>query len=239
MFFNQKAPLSVSDGDFLAWFNTRFDQMVTEEGAVLLMPGRRSDLENFRIKLRESIRQLRLQLNAANIVEVQPEMELTGHFAGGEMLGYADLVLAKASGAKAIVDMKWSGAKKYPEKLKQNRQLQLAIYGELLRQKIGVWPVVAYYILDRGQLFAIDADYFPSAQTVHRTTDEGTAHLWLRFVETWKWRQAQIKAGKFEVVLDGIAEDDDSLAPDEGLPVEVLPPEYNDYLALAGWEDSA
>jgi hypothetical protein len=28
-------------------------------------------------------------------------------------------------------------------------------------------------------------------------------------VETWKWRQGQIKAGKFEVVLDGIDEDDD------------------------------
>jgi hypothetical protein len=118
-FFSQPKALSTSDGDFLAWFNTTFDRMMIEEGAVLLMPGRRSDLEGFRIKLLVSIRQLRLQLNAAGIVEVRPEMELTGTYAGGEMLGYADLVLAKASGEKAIVDMKWSGAKKYPEMLKQ------------------------------------------------------------------------------------------------------------------------
>jgi len=236
-FYNQTAPLSVSDGDFLAWFDTMFDQTVIEEGAVLLMPGRRSDMENFRIKLRESMRQLRLQLKDAGIVQVRPEMELNGNYAGGEIVGYADLVLEKASAEQAIIDMKWSGAKKYPEKLKENRQLQLAIYGELLRQKSGAWPVVAYYILDCGQLFTIDNNFFPSAQTVRRTTGEGTAHLWLRFVETWKWRQEQIKAGKFEVVLDGIPEDTDSVVPAEGLPVEVLQPEYNDYLALAGWED--
>lgn len=236
-FFNQAASLAVSDSDFLAWFSIEFDHIVLEEGAVLLMPGRRSDLESFRIRLCESMCQLRLQLKVAGIVEVQPELELTGHYAGGEIVGYADLVLAKDSGEKAIVDMKWAGVKKYPEKLKENRQLQLAIYGELLRQTNGVWPAVAYYILDGGKLFAIDNHFFPSAQTVHRTNDENLAQLWLRFVETWKWRQTQINTRQFEVVLDGVAEDDDSVAPENGISVEVLPPEYNDYLSLAGWQD--
>lgn len=235
-FFQTAAPLTVTDKDFRTWFDAAFDQIVDEEGAVLLMPGRRSDLESLRIKLRASMLQLLSQLKGAGIVRVDSEMDLVGSYVGGELVGSADLVLAKASGEQAIIDMKWSGAKKYPEKLKQNRQLQLAIYGELLRQAGGTWPSVAYYLLDGGQLLATDAHFFPSAQTVRRNTDEGTAELWLRFVETWKWRQAQIDAGRFEVVLDGLAEDEDSAAPEAGLPVETLTPEYNDYLALAGWE---
>ena len=133
--------------------------------------------------------------------------------------------------------MKWSGVKKYPAKLKENRHLQLAIYGEMLRQSEGAWPSVAYYILDVGQLFATDTVFFPSAQMVHRATEEGPPHLWQRFVETWKWRQQQIGAGRFEVVLEGVPEDEESVVSGDGLPIEILPSEYNDYLALAGWEE--
>ena len=236
-FFQQSKPLLISDNDLLAWFETTFDRLIEEEGAVLRMRGRQSDLEGFRMNLRESIRQLRLLLTDANIVRVIPEMELTGHYAGGELHGYADLVLEKSSGEQAIVDMKWSGAKKYPEKLEENRQLQLAIYAELLRQNKGKWPDIAYYILDCGKLFALDDHYFPTAQTVRRKTDEGTADLWLRFVETWKWRQEQITARSFEVVIEGIPDDEDSTVPPDALPVEYLPPQYNDYLALAGWKE--
>ena len=166
-----------------------------------------------------------------------PEHELSGHYVGGKIHGYADLALRNGAGVRAIVDMKWSGAKKYPAKLKENRHLQLAIYGEMLRQSEGAWPSVAYYILDVGQLFATDTAFFPSAQMVHCTTDEGTPHLWQRFAETWKWRQQQIVAGRFEVVLEGVPEDEDSVVPEDGLQIEILPPEYNDYLALAGWEE--
>jgi len=204
---------------------------------VLLMPGRRSDLENLRFKLRESMNQLRQQLVAAGVVKVTSEMELTGTYVGGEIVGYADLVLAKKNGKQAVVDLKWSGSKKFPEKLRQNRHLQLAIYAELLRRKGGTWPSVAYYILDRAHLFAEDTDYFPNAQVVQKATDESTAHLWERFIETWKWRKTQIEEGQFEVVMENIEETEESVAPGDALAIEVLNESYNDYLHLAGWED--
>jgi hypothetical protein len=162
-------------------------------------------------------------------------MALTGVYAGGEIAGYADLVLAKAGGARAIVDMKWSGTKKYAEKLKLNRHLQLAIYAELLRQNGEAAPAVAYYILDQARLYATDADYFPDAQLVQKGTSEGTTELWNRFVATWKWRSAQVAAGRFEVVLDGLEETAESVAPEHALAGEVLNENYNDYLVLAGW----
>ena len=141
------------------------------------------------------------------------------------------------SGERSVVDMKWSGSRKFPELLAKNRHLQLAVYAELLRQQSGSWPDVAYYVLDKAQLYATDANYFPDAQTVQKANIETTADLWKRFVETWNWRSAQMAAGQFEVALEGIEETEDSIAPDDGLAREVLKEDYNEYLTLAGWED--
>ena len=58
-YFKQAKLSAISETEFLAWFDSTFERLVAEEGAVLLMPGRRSDLEGFRLKLRASMRQLR------------------------------------------------------------------------------------------------------------------------------------------------------------------------------------
>jgi hypothetical protein len=69
-------------------------------------------------------------------------------------------------------------------------------------------------------------------------TGENTAQLWQRFLVTWKWRQEQIAAGHFEVVLEE-GEDDESRPPDDGLAIEVPDTRYNECLHLAGWDDQA
>jgi len=235
-YFKQANSITISEADFISWFDLNFGRIVAEEGAVLLMPGRRSDLEGFRLKLRPSMRQLIEQLASAGVTQVTPELALNGTYAGGEIAGYADLVLAKKTGDQAVIDMKWSGVKKFLAKLEQNRHLQLAIYAELLRQRDGSPPSVAYYILDKARLYAIDANYFPQAQTVRKASNEATADLWKRFLETWKWRSAQMATGRFEVVLEGLEETADSVAPENALACEVLNENYNDYLTLAGWE---
>ena len=236
-YYQQADALAFNDERFLAWFDANFDRIIEEEGAVLLMPGRRSDLEGFRIRLRDSMQELRRQIRDASVIDVQPELKLEGHFRGGNIVGFADLVLERKGSESAIVDMKWSGAKKYPAKLRQNRALQLAIYGELFRQAHGAWPKVAYYILDRAELFATDSSFFPSTRTVIPESSEGIAELWMRFHETWSWRRKQADAGLIEVVLDGVPEDDDSVAPADALAIEPLDPRYNEFLALAGWEE--
>ena len=142
-------------------------------------------------------------------------------------------------GEQAIVDMKWSGTKKFPEKLQQNRHLQLAIYAELLRQENGQWPSVAYYILDRARLFASDDRAFPEAEVVTSADGENTAQLWQRFLAIWRWRVAQIRAGQFEVALDAIPETGDSTPPEDAMLMETLNEAYNDYRTLAGWENGA
>lgn len=236
LFYQRADALRMSEQDFEAWFAPAFDQLVTEEGALLQTAGRGADLEGFRHRLRQSMRTLRQQVAKAGVVRVDPEMEVAGLYPGGALAGSADLVMQKANGEHAIVDMKWSGAKKYPEKLKQNRHLQLAIYAELLRQKTGAWPSVAYYILDRARFFAAADRSFPDAEVVHSDSGENTAQLWQRFVESWRWRTAQIASGCFEVALGSIEESSDSSHPETAMTNEYLNEAYNDYRALAGWE---
>jgi hypothetical protein len=40
------------------------------------------------------------------------------------------------------------------DKLANNSHLQLALYGQLLQQKTGAWPNLAYFIISSGQLIA-------------------------------------------------------------------------------------
>lgn len=235
--FKEKNPLGLAPGPFDTWFAGTFDRLVTEEGAILMQPGRRSDLEGFRIKLLRSVRELRRQLSAAKVTAVTPEMELTGSYQGGKLIGYADIVARKADGSTGIIDMKWAGMKKYPEKLRANRALQLAIYGYLLRQGKGAWPALAYFIMEAGKLLATGQDWFPKAQVVRNETGENTAQLWERFLVTRRWRKEQFQRGLYEVVLDGIPEEPDSTPPKKGLEIEFLSEDYNSCLVLAGWEE--
>lgn len=238
-YFLQPDALTMSASAFDIWFDDAFNALVDQEGAILRTPGRGADLEGFRCRLHRSMQSLREQVAKAGMVRVVPEQNVSGHFPGGELAGSADLVMQNSRGEHAIVDMKWSGIKKFPEKLKQNRHLQLAIYAELFRQESGQWPSVAYYILDKARLFTSDDRAFPEAEVVASADGENTAQLWQRFLATWRWRVAQIQSGQFEVALDAIPQTEDSTPPEDAMLMETLNEAYNEYRTLAGWEIGA
>ena len=233
-FFALPNALGLPDAKVLAWFDEMFPQLVATEGAVLLMHGRRSDYEGLRYRLRRSLITLLVQLKAAGVKKVESELELNGQYPGGEILGFADLVLTNSKGKKAIVDMKWGGVKKYAEKLKNNSHLQLGIYAEVLRQKTNAWPEVGYYILAESKMFVQNDNYFPDGITVSKKVDESTPHLWEQFKKSYLWRNKMLKKKQIEVVLEDIDETDDSVPPEDGLKPEYLNSAYNDFLTLAG-----
>ena len=229
--------LGMSDTEVTAWFDTEFDRLISEEGALYLMPGRRTDLENLRHALRRALQELRSTLTASGVTFVEAERQLNGQFAGGPLGGKSDLVLTGPDGSFAIIDMKWAG-KNHRPRLEENRHLQLAIYAELLRQQTGRWPALAYFLISQATLLTRDDLWFPGVTPVPDRTGENTAQLWQRFLVTWKWRQEQISAGRFEVVLTK-GEDDESQPPDDGLAIDLLDSRYNECLHLAGWEEQA
>ncbi len=236
-YFRHDPALNMGDAGFDAWFGGAFEALIEEEGALLRAPGRGADLSQLRSRLLRALQTLRQHLRHMGSVSVRPELALAGQFEGGALSGFADIFVEGGSGESAIIDMKWSGAKKYPDKLRENRHLQLAIYAELARQQTGRVPSVAYYLLDRASLLAPDERSFPEAVSIASANGENTAQLWQRFLVSWRWRVAQFRAGRFEVVLEGIEPTDDSTPPEDAMAPETLNPDYNDYRALAGWRD--
>ena len=240
-FYRTPGTISFTDTEFDHWFDIHFKVLITEQGATLLMPGRSADLAGFRYRLHRAMAELRRHLAVAKVRTAIPEMEVEGNFAGGSLAGFADLILEREdpSGAnQAIVDMKWSGLKKYSKKLTDNRHLQLTIYAELLRQKTGIWPAVAYFILDEARLLAPDDRAFSQARQFQPTDGENAAQLWQRFLKSWAWRRQQLDIGRIEVALESIPEDEESQPPDEAMTMEYLNENYNEYLSLAGWENA-
>jgi hypothetical protein len=230
--------LEISDANFDIWFDTAFDQLIAEEGAIYLMPGRRTDRENLRRTLQRSLRELRVILKASNVSQVEPERYMEGTFIGGTLTGHSDLVLTGPTTQQAIIDMKWAGEKTHKPKLEKNRHLQLAVYAVLLRQSTGAWPALGYYLVSQRKLLTRDSQWFTGTVPVQNQTDENTAQLWQRFLVTWKWRQDQFAKGDFEVVFDE-SSDPQSLPPEDGLATEVLIKNYNDYRHLMGWGERA
>ena len=225
-------------GDALSeWFSREFNEMVAEEGAVLLMPGRRADYERLRSTLKRALEELQRQFRAANVDLVEPERKLNGTFAGGELTGQADLVVRKQTGVQAIVDMKWGNANAYRDRLAKNRHLQLAVYAEMFRQETKTWPQVSYFIFDRSQLLASDKEFFPQALPIPSVVPRGTAALWEEFIVAWKWRRSQLDAGQIEVPIEGITPTVESEPPPGALQPEIVTETYQAYRWLAGWED--
>lgn len=235
-FFRTSGSLALRGKALRALFSREFETVVAEEGAVLLMPGRRGDYERLRSSLERAIAEFQRQFAAASIDAVEPERALAGNFTGGELEGVADLVVRNRSGQHAIVDMKWSGGNYHQERLAKNRHLQLAVYAELLRQETGAWPQVSYFILEAARLIAPDTGFFPEARAVQQGGPGSTAVLWDRFVAAWNWRRSQIDAGLIEVAARGIEPTAESVGPAEALEPEELRDEYDDYRWLTGWE---
>ena len=235
-FFRTDGALDLRGDALKAWFAREFATVVAEEGAVLLMAGRRGDYERLRSAMERAIAEFQRQFAAAAVDSVEPERALSGTFTGGELEGVADLVVRNRSGQRAIVDMKWSGGNYHQDRLAKNRHLQLAVYAELLRQESGAWPQVSYFILEASRLVAPDPGFFPEARVVQSGGPGSTAALWDRFVAAWIWRRSQIDAGLIEVAVPGTEPTAESVAPADALEPEELREDYDDYRWLTGWE---
>ena len=206
---------------------------------MLLLPGQRSVLEGFRQKFLPAVRVLHQHLQSAQVTLVEPETGLTGSFFLGELNGSIDILATRADGQSTVLDLKWSSAKTFRQKLQENKHLQLAIYGESIRQKTGKWAVPAYFILTDCKLYAQDKMFFPEATVAQPKQDGGSAILWQQAQETLRWRYSQIQSGDIELVFTDTEADENSSAPLDALAVEDPSKWPSDYGKLVGWRADA
>jgi len=216
------------------WFDQAVERIVREEGAVLLMSGRRADLEAFRLRFRRSLTELHEILQSAGTTSIEPEKSLEGDTPLGSLRGSSDLLITLTDGRQAIIDLKWAGNKKYRQKLNAQTHIQLAIYARLVERNTSSWPAVAYFILREPELLTTADNVFPGVNPI--TIGGGsTSLLWERLSSTWQWRRDQIEAGSLELVMVGSEPTDRSVPPGGALPIEALDPRYNPFVHLAGW----
>jgi RecB family exonuclease len=235
LYFTDPGALARQPRDLETWYGPTFDRVLAEEGAVLLMRGRRADLERLRAVLLTALRELQRQLVAAGVDQVAPERALAGHFTGGALQGSADLVVRNRSGHWAIVDIKWSGGTYRQEQLTAGRHLQLAVYAEMLRQATGAWPQVAFFILESARLLTLDNAFFPEGLVVKGGDARSTPVLWQQCQAAWAWRRAQLDRGRIELVLEDVEPTDESTPPDTAFVP--APSGFDDFQALTGWSD--
>jgi hypothetical protein len=220
------------------WFDHTILRIVQEEGAVLLMRGRRADLESFRMRLRVSLVALHECLQAAGAITIEPEKVLEGDTPLGSLRGSSDLLVTLKDGRQVIIDMKWAGNAKYRRKLREQTHTQLAIYARLVENNSSAWPAVAFFLLRQPELLTTADNVFPGVRAIS-TPGASTSQLWDRIMATWAWRRTQIEAGALEVVMDGLEPTDESVPPPGALAVEESDPRYNACLTLAGWDADA
>jgi hypothetical protein len=133
------------------------------------------------------------------------------------------------------------------KELKDNRPLQLAIYGYLLnQQRPGKWPDAAFYILGNRRLIAHDDEFFPTARVVASGGGAGNiAACWADFEKMWTWRRKQLDGGWIEVTVSNTEPTSESENTRNSAPplAHWLATEdhdrFNDYDALTGWGEEA
>jgi hypothetical protein len=235
LYFLEPTALTMTEANIDAWLDTTFPRVLNEDGAVFLMPGFGAQVDSFKQKMSIAIKSLQAHVAREGIVSVECEKRMRGTFEGGALQGDADLLFKDGRNQLSIVDMKWSGGKKYPTKLKEHRHLQLAIYAHLCNETNGAWPAVAYFIIEQGRFYTPDTTHFSNGKEIIADNNENTLELWNRFKESWKWRHQLLLNGRIEVALESIPEDQDSVHPVNGLRNEYLEEAYNDFINLAGW----
>ncbi len=237
-----------SQSELSSWLESVWRSLLEQEGANLLLPGKRADSLALLELGKQAIWELLFHLRQAKVVEARANETLEPvSFVGGQISGIIDLLVRNQQDRIAVVDLKFGGMEIRGKELEENRPLQLAIYGHLLRSQGQTnWPASAFFLLRLGRLIANANTFFPEARVIASKFPPGELHqCWADFERVWRWRRRQLDEGWIELTTVGV---DDSESTDEA--PDSTPPlphwlsngdhaRYNDFDALTGWSADA
>jgi hypothetical protein len=183
------------------WIDSKSKQLLEREGATLLLYGREPECNIFLKRITNAAWTFVELVRNNGWTVAGTEMDLDGLFENLPVQGKADIVLQRGD-ELAIIDLKWSGATRRRDMIRNGEDLQLVLYAHLLPPD-GYWPFTAYFILEEGQLIARTADAFREARLAIGPqappyTDACSAIL-ERMGKTWQWRMQQVQKGTIEL----------------------------------------
>ena len=238
IFFNEAKDLAIWDGKKIsAWHEAAFPKLLEEEGAILLIHGHEADLAELRAFSLAALERLAKLIHENDWTVEKMEKWVEGEICKIPVGGYIDMALARKK-ERCALDIKYMGAKKYPALLRSDTDLQLAVYSKLLMEGKG-FAHTGYFIAGNSQLYLKNHGAFDGAQVDDPTSkDERYGELWHRMEHTYALRLEQLKNGEIEVPVAGTEiPEDTAFTGEDSLEMPDGGPEYNDYIALCGWEE--
>lgn len=214
------------------WIDREAGDMLPREGATLLLYGREPERNAFLNRVKNAAWSLVSLLRSNGWEVAHTELGLEGEFAGTPVRGKADLVLRRDD-ELAIVDLKWSGARRRRELIRNNEDLQLVLYAKLLPPP-EQWPHTAYFVLEEGKMIARNARAFREAVVAGQAEEDhgaACAAIYERMEKTFRWRMEQIAKGQVELRTERTAAELEAIY--EGQLFELLEMKNED----ARWDD--
>lgn len=186
-------------GNTEKWVLEEIPVLLKKEGASLLMYGREPERIAFMKQMKFAAWSLICLLRDNEWSVVATEYELEGGWQNIKLKGRADLVLKKGK-EQAIVDLKWRGATRYSNIMRNNEDIQLAIYAQLLSAN-NTWPHTAYFIIDKAKMITRNRHAFASAHAAQQEADRETIYqgMMKEIVATFDWRKDQLRVGQIEI----------------------------------------
>lgn len=236
LFLQEKDCLDWDKNTLWTWIDTRSEDLLEREGATLLLYGREPERRQFMSRVKQAAWSLLALLRNNGWTIHATEKLLEGSFAGREVHGKADLVLQRGE-EWAIVDLKWSGARRRKEMIQNGEDLQLILYAWLL-PPAEQWAHTAYFILQDGKMIARNKDAFSDAVVASGIWEnhmEASQEIFARMERTFAWRMEQLKKGLLELRTARTAPELEALYAEEMLNLLEMKTEdvwWDDYRTL-------
>lgn len=221
------------------WINAKAESLLEREGATLLLYGREPERNQFLNRVKNAAWSLLTLIRSNGWRIHDTEMALEGQFGGWPVRGKADLILQRDPGEWAIVDLKWSGARRRKDMIRNGEDLQLVLYAKLLPPP-ETWAHTAYFILEDGKMIARNKQAFRDAIAAEGPWEnhtEACEAIFARMERTFAWRLAQLRKGLLELRSARTAPELDDLYAEELLDLLEMKSEdarWDDYRTLVG-----
>jgi hypothetical protein len=173
--------------------------LLEKEGAVLLMYGREPERSSFVQKVKRAAWSLIRHLQENGWAVEATETPLEGELFGLNIKGRADLMLKRGQ-ERAVLDLKWRGASRREQLIRNEEDLQLVLYASMAGEGKS-WAHTAFFIMENGKIIARNNKAFEGINGVVPDADfvEVNQRILQRMEATFRWRMEQVERGEVEV----------------------------------------
>ena len=183
-------------------YDTAFSDALLDKGAILLLRENRVDIKIMKDRLRNAIDTLLniMRSNKLHVVNCEKEILRGLQFEGDPNIkGYVDMILGDDNDNLYVFDFKWTTSKNhYPELLKKNGSLQLALYKEMVEKELGKEVVAtAYYLMPENCLYSTSSFEGEHTEKLEEVENIGK-DLFQQVKNSYTYRLHQIQEGRIE-----------------------------------------